>query len=231
MQWYIAENGIQKLIPEEVLIYKIQNGEIFPDTLVVNAEIKNWISLRDTEIWKTYNSSANISFASNAAPQYVPTVNDGAQQYSNNTNVPYNDSAYFQGGQSRNQQNSQYNSAYSQSVNQMGQFDYQTDFAKVNNTLIWIQAFVPLLGGLFNLGWVVVIIVNSLLCYFDCQNIEKTGRDTTSINRLSFLVPVYLYKRSELLKDGKGYFILWLVLFALGIIDTWFKSALLTLFW
>lgn len=42
MIWYVVENGRQKEMPEEVLIYKIQNGEIEPNTLVMNAEIKNW---------------------------------------------------------------------------------------------------------------------------------------------------------------------------------------------
>jgi hypothetical protein len=50
--WYIAENGQQKKMAEEVLLYKIENSEISPETLVVNAEIKNWIPLEQTLIWK-----------------------------------------------------------------------------------------------------------------------------------------------------------------------------------
>lgn len=69
MQWYIAENGIAKQIPEEVLIYKIQNGEIASDTLVVNAEIKNWIPLESTDIWRSYPHPSVVSSAVNDASQ------------------------------------------------------------------------------------------------------------------------------------------------------------------
>ena len=38
MIWYVAENGLQKKMPEEVLVYKIENGEILPETLVIAQE-------------------------------------------------------------------------------------------------------------------------------------------------------------------------------------------------
>ena len=49
--WYIENNGEAKLIPEEVLKYKIENNEISGDTLVVNEEIGNWIPLKETQFW------------------------------------------------------------------------------------------------------------------------------------------------------------------------------------
>ena len=51
MTWYIENNGEAKLIPEEVLKYKIENNEISGDTLVVNEEIGNWIPLKETQFW------------------------------------------------------------------------------------------------------------------------------------------------------------------------------------
>lgn len=85
MQWYIAENGIAKQIPEEVLIYKIQNGEIASNTLVVNAEIKNWIPLESTDIWRSYPHPSVVSSAENAAPQQKqPCINSQPTVY----NVP-----------------------------------------------------------------------------------------------------------------------------------------------
>lgn len=54
MIWYIEDAGKPKKIPEEVLKYKIENYEVSGDKLVVNEKIKNWIPLRETQIWKEY---------------------------------------------------------------------------------------------------------------------------------------------------------------------------------
>lgn len=55
MIWYIEKSGEAKEIPEEVLKYKIENNEISGDILAVNEEIKNWVSLKETALWKEYN--------------------------------------------------------------------------------------------------------------------------------------------------------------------------------
>lgn len=52
MTWYIAQNGQPKQIPEEVLLYKIQNEELPSDTLVVNEELKEWTPLKEVSIWQ-----------------------------------------------------------------------------------------------------------------------------------------------------------------------------------
>lgn len=52
MIWYVAQNGQAQKMSEEVLLYKIENDEISPDTLVVNPDIKNWIPLNQTSLWK-----------------------------------------------------------------------------------------------------------------------------------------------------------------------------------
>lgn len=52
MVWYIEKNGEARKIPEEVLKYKIENNEISGDNLAVNEEIKNWVPLRETQLWK-----------------------------------------------------------------------------------------------------------------------------------------------------------------------------------
>lgn len=54
MVWYVVIDGKAKTIPEEVLIYKIENKEITPETLVVNEQIKNWVKISDTYLWKIY---------------------------------------------------------------------------------------------------------------------------------------------------------------------------------
>ena len=59
MIWYIEKSGEAKEIPEEVLKYKIENNEISGDTLAVNEEIKNWVPLKETALWKEYNSEGS----------------------------------------------------------------------------------------------------------------------------------------------------------------------------
>lgn len=44
---------------------------------------------------------------------------------------------------------------------------------KVDNTLIWIQAFMPLLGALFIGGTVATFLINSVILYFDCEKLKK----------------------------------------------------------
>lgn len=54
MEWYIAIDSQAKPIPEEVLIYKIKNKEIPSETLVVNEQIKNWVEIKNTDLWEKY---------------------------------------------------------------------------------------------------------------------------------------------------------------------------------
>ena len=52
MDWYIAVDNKPKKIPETILIYKIKNKEISEDTLVVNSDIKEWVPLKETKLYK-----------------------------------------------------------------------------------------------------------------------------------------------------------------------------------
>ena len=54
MTWYMMQEGQSKEIPEEVLIYKIQNGEISQEIFVTNEEIENWVPLKDTQLYKQH---------------------------------------------------------------------------------------------------------------------------------------------------------------------------------
>ncbi len=53
MEWFICskDGDIQKL-NEEVLIYKIENNEISPQTLVINENMQEWTKLENLEIYK-----------------------------------------------------------------------------------------------------------------------------------------------------------------------------------
>lgn len=65
MIWYIEDAGKAKKIPEEVLKYKIENYEVSGDKLVVNEEIKNWVPLRETQIWKEHRKDTEKDGGSN----------------------------------------------------------------------------------------------------------------------------------------------------------------------
>ncbi len=66
MDWYIAISNEARKIPENVLIYKIRNHEVFPNTLVVNEKIKNWTELKNTEIWRIYSNGNTTDQFSNS---------------------------------------------------------------------------------------------------------------------------------------------------------------------
>ena len=88
---------------------------------------------------------------------------------------------------------------------------------RVNNTLAWAMAVVPLLGSIIEVSlsglnylplWTYWII-NSLLAYIDEKNLAKAGYDTSKFNAKLWLilVPVYLYQRAKHLKHSNAYFI------------------------
>jgi hypothetical protein len=91
----------------------------------------------------------------------------------------------------------------------------------VNNTLVWIVAFVPLLDiflPLQNLSTVaqflLFALINSILCIIDERQIKKSGHNPDEINLLFFaalLVPVYLFRRANILKQKYTYAITWCV--------------------
>jgi hypothetical protein len=107
--------------------------------------------------------------------------------------------------------------------------------ATVDNTLVWILAFVPaitalLLGGGI-ISAIIAITINIALCYADEKKLRKLGYNNISFGAV-WLVPVYLYKRTKYFNHSKGYFIVWCVMFGLDLIGFWdgfligFKSAL-----
>ena len=49
--WYYEFNGQAVRITERVLLEKIRNRDISPDTLVVNSEIKQWTPLKNTQLY------------------------------------------------------------------------------------------------------------------------------------------------------------------------------------
>ena len=98
----------------------------------------------------------------------------------------------------------------------------------VNNTIIWILAFAPLIGvfltGFFSVIlkipvsslWFVTLILNLLLCMIDERKLKKAGHDTWKMGTAWF-IPVYLYKRASILKQSKAYFAVWIIVFIISL--------------
>ena len=102
----------------------------------------------------------------------------------------------------------------------------------VNNTFVWILAFAPIigsnieafLGGVFsndpNKFWIITIVLNIMLSLLDERKLNAAGHNTRALGLGSaWLVPVYLFKRAKALKHNLAYFIVWLVSFALMILN------------
>jgi hypothetical protein len=96
----------------------------------------------------------------------------------------------------------------------------------VNNTYVWILAFAPIIGSIFeglvgvvtgiSLGslWIITVVLNVVLCNFDEKKLRNAGYDTSKLGSY-FVVPIYLYNRTKLLKQNYGYFITWCLVFLL----------------
>lgn len=96
--------------------------------------------------------------------------------------------------------------------------------AAVSNGLVWTLAFAPLIGefiaGLFagathssiNKFWWVTLALNIGLSLLDERKLKAAGHDTKKMGG-AWIVPVYLYKRSQVLKHNLAYFIVWVACF------------------
>jgi hypothetical protein len=84
-----------------------------------------------------------------------------------------------------------------------------------NNAFVWILAWIPLIGTLFEFGTFVVLAINIILCIIDEKQLKKAGYETASLGS-AWLIPVYLYKRAKMLGNSFAYFIVWCVCFGLS---------------
>ena len=99
----------------------------------------------------------------------------------------------------------------------------------ISNTIVWWLSFAPFLGIVvasflakldnsynYNKYWFITLIINVVLSYADDRNLKKAGHDTSKLGS-AFLVPIYLYKRAEMLKQSNTYFWIWIILFVLSL--------------
>jgi len=107
----------------------------------------------------------------------------------------------------------------------------------VNNTVVWVLAFAPLIGLIFEAivagmvyngseyrieqalssaeFWYITLALNLALSFWDEKRLEQSGIDTSKFKGMTWLIPVYLYQRAKALKHNLAYFIVWLACFAL----------------
>jgi len=109
----------------------------------------------------------------------------------------------------------------------------------INNTVVWVLAFAPLIGLMleyFLAGmihgngrlaelavenskyWFVTVALNVGLSYYDEHQLKKAGHDTSKFRGLAFIVPVYLYQRAMALKHNLAYFIVWIACFVVVLV-------------
>jgi hypothetical protein len=103
----------------------------------------------------------------------------------------------------------------------------------VDNTIVWILAFAPILGfllenfieGLSNGHlqadklWFVAIILNIALSELDAKKLMIAGIDTSKFRSLTWLVPVCLFQRSKALKQDMYYLVVWVICFVFLLTD------------
>lgn len=107
----------------------------------------------------------------------------------------------------------------------------------INNTLVWVLAFAPLIGlfleglmaGIMHAGngyaaqtelensdyWFVTLALNIALAFLDERRLKKAGHDTEKFKGWVWLVPVYLLQRAKATKQNRAYFIVWIACFVL----------------
>lgn len=101
----------------------------------------------------------------------------------------------------------------------------------VNNTLVWVLAFAPLIGhilelfvaGAMNNGnelraqaammnnkYIFITIgLYIALSFFDEKHLKNAGHNTSKFKGWTWLVPVYLYKRAKATQQNMAYLIVW----------------------
>lgn len=93
----------------------------------------------------------------------------------------------------------------------------------VDNALVWIMAFIPLIGiftdVLFGIGASFFLGLGYLILVFsDEKKLKQKGFDTRCLNWWWLFVPVWIFKRARLVGGSNNYAITWVLLAVLSII-------------
>jgi hypothetical protein len=102
--------------------------------------------------------------------------------------------------------------------------------AKIDNSSIWLVAFMPLISFVFRIFLMdrnsvlslfllcCIGLVSIAICIIDERTIKKLGYDTKELLVWAILlIPVYLFRRAYLLRQRMDYAITWLVLYLISL--------------
>lgn len=112
--------------------------------------------------------------------------------------------------------------------------------SRINNTYLWILAFAPIIGTIAewavaytvypndalaavamraNKFWFITLALNVTLSAIDEHHLKKAGFNTSKFKGWVWLIPVYIFQRTKVLKQGYACFIIWLISFAICLIE------------
>lgn len=187
-------NTLNLLMPTPNMIRVITTDGVNHGFIVTGKQKEQW-KQKINEIVQKYrnNDERSISMVEDKGEDTdtAPFSNTDSQETQPNVNKV----AYHQSSQNRTMQNP----------------------TTVSNTIVWIIAFIPVIGAFFAFGFLAFLIINIVLCSVDDNMLKKAGYDTTSLGN-TWLIPVYLYKRAEMFHHSKAYFIVWCVTFVISCI-------------
>ena len=95
MEWFLEKDGNAVRIPESVLIYKIENCEISPDTLIVNSEIKTWTPLKNTTLYTEYKKEFTPPNIPSNQPSHIDGTSKNTRKAEPGTLVIYGYTGWF----------------------------------------------------------------------------------------------------------------------------------------
>lgn len=119
--------------------------------------------------------------------------------------------------------------------NDVNQSDVPPPLPKVitDDKIAWALTAIPILGVLFEkaitpsapqshfiISFLLILIVNSVLCIVDAKNLKKIDGLAEKENILKYflLVPLYLWRRGVLLGKGNNWLFVWIASFLVSII-------------
>lgn len=92
----------------------------------------------------------------------------------------------------------------------------------IDNRYVWAVVAVPIVGTVIEILagtglWWLFLAANIVCCILDEKKLKAAGHHAPD-NWMAFIVPVYLWKRAELLGHKKHYFWGWIAAFAVSIL-------------
>lgn len=229
--YYFLDNEKKGPVPEDVLVSSVKNGGISENTMIWTEGMQDWVPYCKSQVSKPVQQ--------NSAIQPPPLGGEVKWYYSlNGKRVGPVDAIVISDLLSKGVLNTD-SLVWKDGFNNWIPISQSTlkvslsgppplSGLAINNALIWIVAFVPIIGTLLqyfisgatqidakNL-WFITLALNIILCVIDDRILRNAGHNTKQFGGWAWLVPVYLYKRSKALSQSLAYFITWIACFVVS---------------